>query len=204
MGHFVPGRSECGQRPTYAHGQLGRPRSTKPVGPTSLGRGQRAGHPTPLRRHRRHGRGAGRHAHGRTSPHHWLVPAAPHRIGLRHLIPEGPHNRSHDFAERSRYFASVLLIAPRRTSSRFVFGVNESCHRAGPPALHGVKSTARLATTSGGFAIVEVRPTGEPARTSCSAQGLPSPELDPASPPVEIAVRRTTQRRRSQGTKPRA
>jgi single-strand DNA-binding protein len=28
--------------------------------------------------------------------------------------------------------------------------------------------------------IVEVRPAGEPARTSCSAQGLPSPELDPA------------------------
>ena len=28
--------------------------------------------------------------------------------------------------------------------------------------------------------IVEVRPTGEPARSSCSARGLPSPELDSA------------------------
>lgn len=73
-----------------------------------------------------------------------------------------------------------------------------------PPELHGVKSTARLTRTSGGFAIVEVRPAGEPARTSCSAQGLPSPELDPASLPAGVAVHRTTQRRRSQGTKPRA
>jgi ParB-like nuclease domain len=52
--------------------------------------------------------------------------------------------------------------------------------------------------------VVEVRPSGEPARTSCSAQGLPSPELDPASLPAEVAVYRATQRRRSQGTKPNA
>jgi hypothetical protein len=50
-----------------------------------------------------------------------------------------------------------------------------------PPSLHGVKSPSRLARTSGGIAIVEVRPAGELARTSCSAQELPSPELDPAS-----------------------
>ena len=82
--------------------------------------------------------------------------------------------------------------------------VPRRCARPGPPALLGVKSPDRLTTTSGGFPIVEVRPAGEPARTSCSAQGLPSPELDPASPPVGVAVHRTTQRRRSQGTKPRA
>jgi hypothetical protein len=41
--------------------------------------------------------------------------------------------------------------------------------RTGPPALHGVKSPDRLATTSGGFVIVEVRPASSPARTSCSA-----------------------------------
>ena len=66
------------------------------------------------------------------------------------------------------------------------------------------KAAARLTGTSGGFVIVDVRPKGEPARTSCSAQGLPSPELDPASLPVGGAVHRTTHRRRSQGTKPRA
>ncbi len=49
-----------------------------------------------------------------------------------------------------------------------------------PPALHGVKSPARLATTSGGLVIVHVRPSGEPARSSCSARGLPSPGLDSA------------------------
>jgi hypothetical protein len=76
--------------------------------------------------------------------------------------------------------------------------------RPRPPALHGVKSPDRLATTSGGVVIVNVRPTGEPARTSCSAQGLPSLELDPASLPAGVAAHRTTQRRRSQGTKPRA
>jgi hypothetical protein len=40
-----------------------------------------------------------------------------------------------------------------------------------PSALHGVKSPARLATSSGGFVIVHVRPAGEPARTSRSARG---------------------------------
>jgi hypothetical protein len=48
-----------------------------------------------------------------------------------------------------------------------------------PPELDGVKSPARLTTTSGGFVIVEVRPAGEPARTCCSAQGLPSRNLTP-------------------------
>ena len=52
--------------------------------------------------------------------------------------------------------------------------------RPGPPELHVVKSPDRLARTSGRVVIVEVRPAGESARSSCSAQGLPSPELDPA------------------------
>jgi hypothetical protein len=36
--------------------------------------------------------------------------------------------------------------------------------------------------------IVDVRPTGEPARSSCSAQGLPSPELDPAPLRWELLI----------------
>jgi hypothetical protein len=57
------------------------------------------------------------------------------------------------------------------TDDRLVPPISTHDPRAGPgpPALHGVKSPDRLATTSGGFVIVEVRPTGSPARTSCSA-----------------------------------
>jgi hypothetical protein len=41
--------------------------------------------------------------------------------------------------------------------------------RPRPPELHGVKSPDRLTRTSGGVVIDEVRPAGEPARSSCSA-----------------------------------
>jgi len=63
-----------------------------------------------------------------------------------------------------------------------------------PPALRRVKSPARLATSSGGLVIVHVRLSGEPARTSRSAQGLPSPGLDPARCRWSSSVMRTTQR----------
>ena len=169
----------------------------------ALGRGQRTGHTTWLRQ-RRHSRRAGRHAHGRTRPTIGWYRRHRLRIGLPHLIPEGPRPDALRLAERCRYSPAILPQSSSQYVVTVVIGVNDRATGPGPPALHGVKSTARLATTSGGFAIVEVRPAGEPARTSCSAQGLPSPELDPASPPVGIAVHRTTQRRRSQGTKPRA
>lgn len=56
----------------------------------------------------------------------------------------------------------------------------------GPPALDGVKSPARLATSSGGLAIVHVRPSGEPARTSRSAHGAPLTGTGPRSLPVVV------------------
>jgi len=46
----------------------------------------------------------------------------------------------------------------------------------------GLKSPDRLTPTSGGLVIDDDRPKGDPARTSCSARGLPDPELDPRSP----------------------
>src|SRR5258707_776329 len=66
-------------------------------------------------------------------------------------------------------------LSPR--SSRVTY----AAYRAGTTGAPRRQVPARLTTTSGGFAIGEARPSGEPVRTSCSAQGLPSPELDPAS-----------------------
>jgi len=73
-------------------------------------------------------------------------------------------------------------------------------HAAMPPALHGVKSPTRLATTSGGLPIVHVRPAGELARSSCSAQGYPRRDWTPLRCRWWSPVMRTTQRRRSHGT----
>ena len=67
----------------------------------------------------------------------------------------------------------------------------ESCQE--PPALHGVKSPARLATSSGGLVIVHDRPSGEPPELLARPRGLPSPGLDPARCRWSSSVMRTTQ-----------
>jgi hypothetical protein len=59
----------------------------------------------------------------------------------------------------------------------------------GPPALHGVKSPDRLARTSGGVVIAEVRPGGRTRQKFwLGPKGLPSPELDPAQPRWESLI----------------
>ena len=60
----------------------------------------------------------------------------------------------------------------------------ESCQEL--PAPDGVKSPARLATSSGGLVIVHDRQWGEPARTSRSAQGATLAGTGPRSLPVVV------------------
>ena len=62
-----------------------------------------------------------------------------------------------------------------------VRGVGASAHGRSP--FHPRSTASSPGSARKNFwrvVIVEVRPAGAPARTSCSAQGLPSPELDPA------------------------
>ena len=62
-----------------------------------------------------------------------------------------------------------------------VRGVGASAHGRSPFHPHSTASSPGSARKNfWRVVIVEVRPAGAPARTSCSAQGLPSPELDPA------------------------
>jgi hypothetical protein len=62
-----------------------------------------------------------------------------------------------------------------------VRGVAASAHGRSPFHPHSTASSPGSARKNfWRVVIVEVRPADEPARTSSSAQGLPSPELDPA------------------------
>jgi hypothetical protein len=116
---------------------------------------------------------------GTPKPEHLRVLALDGQLTRQHLLL-GRHGASVqvcDLPSRGHWetTSSPNGRAPQR-------GVSEGRDPGGfmSPALHGVKSPARLATTSGGFSILQLRPAGEAARSSCSARGLPSPGLDSA------------------------
>ncbi len=67
----------------------------------------------------------------------------------------------------------------------------ESCQE--PPVLHGVKSPARLATSSGGLVFVHDRPSGEPPELLARPRGCPRRDWTPLA---ADGCRRSCERRK--------